>query len=111
MQISPPLAAVWSLALIFGFAGLVQLAGPGFVRRAYRRWDYPPKFYRRAGLAEVLVAALLADPLTRIWGIAIGAIVTWAAVITLLNNRQYVWSIPGIVMLVALAPASLAAGM
>jgi hypothetical protein len=110
MSITLPHAAVWSLAVIFGLAGLVQLAGPGFVRRAYQRWDYPPKFYRRTGLAELLVAALLADPSTRIWGVALGAIVTSVAIITLLNNRQYVWSIPGIVMLVALVPASLAAG-
>jgi hypothetical protein len=106
---SLPSTIAVALSIIFGVAAIVHLAGPGFVRRAYERWEFPPKFYRVTGLTELLVAVFLADPPTRLWGIALGGFVTFMAEITLLSHRQYIWSVPGILLMVALVPATLAA--
>ena len=52
--------------------------------------------------------ARLAFPQTRIWGVVLAVLVTFAAEITLLKNEQYMWSVPGIVLMIALVPAALA---
>ena len=96
------------LATIFAASGLVHLSGAGFVRRAYERWQFPPKFYRVTGILNLAAAIFLAAPITRIWGAVLAALVTFFAVVTLLNHRQYAYSLPGILMLAALIPAMLA---
>jgi hypothetical protein len=103
-----PSMAVASLTSIFFVSAAIQLAGPGFVRRAYKRWDFPPKFYRVTGFVELLTALFLVTPQTRIWGAILGGLVTFAAEVTLLNHRQYFWAMPGVLLLVALIPAGLA---
>jgi hypothetical protein len=97
------------LAIAFGVAALIQLAGPGFVQRAYERWRFPPKFYRVTGLIELLAAVFLAIPQTLAWGVTLAYLVTFVAVITLLSHRQYAWSVPGMLLMVALVPAALGA--
>jgi hypothetical protein len=107
-MIDSSLSALIALVLagLFAAIALVHLLGPGFIRRAYARWEFPPKFHRVAGLLELLAAAFLATPMTRLWGVTLAALVTFAAIITLLNNRQYAWSLPGLLVLAALVPAS-----
>src|ERR1700759_2990985 len=97
-----------SVAVMFAAAGAVQIAGPAFVQRAYERWEMPRKFYRVTGGLELIAALFLSNAETRIWGVILGAIVTFGAVVTLLKNEQYGWSIPGMMLLMALMPASLA---
>ena len=94
---------------IFAASGLVHLAGPGFVHRAYERWGFPADFHRVTAVIELLTAAFLAEPTTRLWGVILAAMVIFVAVVTLLQNRQYAWSVPGIVLLIALIPASVSA--
>ncbi len=94
-----------ALSAIFSISGLVQLSGAGFVRRAYERWQFPPKFYRVAGVVNLLAAAFLATPITRIWGAVLAAMIIFFAMVTLLNNRQYGYSVPGLLILFALIPA------
>jgi hypothetical protein len=102
-------ALVEVLAVGFGLAGFVQWLGLAFVRRAYQRWHFPPRHYRVTGTLELIAAALLAVPNTRLCGIGLAGLITFGAVVTLLKNRQYVWAIPGVAVLIALAPATLAA--
>jgi hypothetical protein len=97
-----------SIALLFAAAGALQLAGPGFVRRAYARWGMPRNFHRVTGALELVTAAFLAMAETRIWGVGLAAIITFTAVITLLKSEQYGWSVPAVMLLAALVPASLA---
>ncbi|HEY5337001.1 MAG TPA: DoxX family protein [Rhizomicrobium sp.] len=104
-----PVLMAWTVAGVFALSGLVHLAAPGFVRRAYARWGFPPKFYRVAAGVDLLAAAFLANPITRIWGIALAGLVTFVGVIILLKNREYAWSLPGTLLLIALVPASLSA--
>ena len=96
------------LTIIFLVSAVVQLLSPVFVRRAYEHWEYPPKFYRVTGLIQLLIALFLAVPQTRIWGVILAVLVLFVAEITLLKNEQYMWSVPGIVVMIALIPAAFA---
>ena len=96
------------LAAVFAASGLVHLSGARFVRRAYERWQFPPKFYRVTGILSLLAAGFLATPITRIWGAVLAALMMFFATVTLLNNRQYAYSVPAMLMLAALIPAMLA---
>jgi len=103
----PSTAIVW-LTIVFLVSAVVQLPGPAFVRRAYKQWEYPPKFYRVTGFIELLIALFLAVPQTRIWGVILALLVIFVAEITLLKNEQYAWSVPGFVLMLTLVPAALA---
>jgi uncharacterized membrane protein YphA (DoxX/SURF4 family) len=98
----------WFLAGLFSASALIHLAAPGFVRRAYESWGFPQKFYRVTAVIELMAAAFLANPLTRIWGVALAALIMFVAIVKLLEGRQYAYTIPGIMVLIALVPASLA---
>jgi hypothetical protein len=104
-----PVLLSFALAAIFAGSGLLQIAGPKFVRDAYQRWHFPRNFHRVSAGLQLLAAVFLALDVTRIWGIFLAGAVTFVAVITLLNHRQYAYAIPGMLLLVSLAPASLAA--
>ena len=103
----PSTVVVW-LTIIFLVSAVIQLPGPAFVRRAYKRWEYPPKFYRVTGFIELLIALFLTLPQTRIWGVMLAVLVIFVAEITLLKNEQYMWSALGFVLMLALVPAALA---
>jgi hypothetical protein len=94
-----------TLAALFGAGALLNLAAPGFVRRAYQRWDYPRGFYYVVGIAQGLTALFLGVEQTRIWGGILGAMILFVTVIVLLNRRKYVYAVPAILVMVALAPA------
>lgn len=109
MTVSNILGVVfYTVTALFLLAALVNLSGHPIVRSAYRAWAYPANFYRTVGAVEALVVLFLAVPETRIWGVILGGLVAFFSVVTLLKNRQYAWSIPAMLMLATLAPASLA---
>jgi hypothetical protein len=93
------------LTLLFGLAAALNLAGPNFVLRLYRRWDYPRGFHYVAGALQGFTALFLAVPQTRIWGGILGAAVLFVAVVSLLHHRKYAYAVPAIVLMLALAPA------
>src|SRR5580692_7629405 len=100
-------AAVDVASAIFALAGLVHLSSSTHLRAIYRLWHYPHHFYRFAGVTEVIAAFFLIVPETRIWGIVAGAMISFSAAVTLLHHRQYFWSLPAMLLLVSLVPASL----
>ncbi len=97
-----------SLAALFGGIGVVQLAGPRFLRAAYERWDYSPYLRIVTGFLDLAVAVMLLNPNERGWGIALGALLTFGSVVTLLNHRHYAAAAAAILMMMALVPAALA---
>ncbi len=103
-----PSTVVVLLTIFFLISAVIQLPGPAFVRRAYKRWEYPPKFYRVTGAIELLIALFLTLPQTRIWGVMLAVLVIFVAEITLLKNEQYMWSVLGFFLMLALVPAALA---
>ena len=94
-----------TLAALFGLGAALNLAAPGFLRRAYARWTFPRGFYYVVGLAQTLTALFLFLPQTRIWGGVLGAMVLFVTVVSLLNRGKYAYAVPAILLMVALAPA------
>lgn len=97
-----------AIAAIFALAGVVNLVAPRMLKDAYARWRFPKGFHRVTGALELMAALFLSVPILRVWGVALAAIITFVAVVTLLNHRQYAYAIPGMVLMAALAPAMLA---
>jgi hypothetical protein len=93
------------LAAFFALAAALNLSAPGFVRRVYQRWAFARGFYYVVGLAQALAALFLAMPETRIWGGILGALILFVTVVSLLNHRKYLYAVPAILLMVALAPA------
>jgi hypothetical protein len=93
------------LAALFAMAGALHLAAPRFLRSGYRRWRFAPGFYYVVGAAQSLAALFLAVPQTRIWGGILAAMILFVAVVSLLNHRKYIYAVPAILVMVALAPA------
>ena len=96
------------LSGLFGASGLLHMAGPGFVRRAYRRWSFPSNAHRAVGVLQILAALFLSNPVTRIWGVILAGFVIFFATVALLNRGKYAYSVPGLLLMLALVPASLA---
>jgi DoxX-like family len=96
------------LALIFASAGIIDVAGFRYVRARFRQWQYPRQFYRVMGVLQLITALFLAMPQLRIWGIVLAGFITFFGVVTSLNHRQWSWAVAGMLMMVALVPASLA---
>ncbi len=107
-DIFSPTHFAWLLSAAFAVTAALHLFGLRVVREAYERWQYPRGFRETTGALLGLAAVFLAFPLTRLWGIAIAAIVMFLSAITLLNHRQYTYAAPVIALLFALLPASLA---
>lgn len=103
-----PTLIAFSLAAIFTLVGIVQLAGPPFVRDAYRCWGYSQTLRLVTGLLDITAAFMLAEPSLRGWGIVLAAILVFGSVVTMLNHRQYVGAAWTILMMAALVPATLA---
>jgi len=99
---------VWVLAALFGIIGWIHLVGPQFLREAFDRWNYGSRMRIITGLLEIGTALMLADPELRIWGIGLGALIMFAAIITLLNHRQYLCAVSSVLLMAALVPATLA---
>lgn len=93
------------MAALFGAAALLHLAAPGFVVRAYRRWNFPRGFHYVAGIAQGFAGLFLALEQTRIWGGFLGAMILFITVSALLNRRKYLYAVPAILAMIALAPA------
>jgi hypothetical protein len=93
------------LAGLFGLSAAVHLAAPGFVKRIYQRWAFARGFYYVVGAAQALTALFLAVHQTRIWGGILGAMILFVTVVSLLNRRKYLYALPAILAIIAIAPA------
>jgi hypothetical protein len=93
------------LAALFALSAAVHLAAPGFVRRIYQRWAFARGFYYVVGAAQALAALFLAVPQTRVWGGILGAMILFVTVVSLLNRGKYLYAVPAILAMIALAPA------
>jgi hypothetical protein len=107
-MLSAPTLDALVLTGLFGVSGLLHMAGPAFVRRAYRGWGFPSNAHRVVGVLEILAALFLSHPVTRIWGVILAGFIIFFATVALLNHRKYIYSVPGLILMLALVPASLA---
>ena len=93
------------LAGLFGLSAVLHLAAPGFVKRVYQRWAFARGFYYVVGAAQAMAALFLAVHQTRIWGGILGGIILFVTVVSLLNRRKYIYALPAILAMIAIAPA------
>jgi uncharacterized membrane protein YphA (DoxX/SURF4 family) len=104
-----PLANVvaWLLALAFAGAGIANAVGGAAVQAEFQRWNYPAWWNFVTAGFEVLGAVLIVFPETRILGLALGAIVMIAAIVTVIWHREYK-HLPPCIVFVALIGIDLA---
>jgi DoxX-like family len=100
--------SVWLLiAGLFG-AGLFNAIGTPATQSDFARWGYPRWWSRFTGGLEMMSAVLIALPESRIVGLALGAVIIAAAVLTVLRHREFSHLVPlgAFVTVIALAAIS-----
>ena len=102
------LAAAIAVSIVFAVAGAIQIMGPRAVREVYCRWNFPQQFRRIVGVLDLVAASLLLWPGMRGYGIALAGIICFGGVVILFEHGNYVYALPAMLLLVALAPAVLA---
>ncbi|HZQ41116.1 MAG TPA: DoxX family protein [Rhizomicrobium sp.] len=96
------------LTALFGITGVIHVAGPDFLRQAYRRWGFPFNSHRVIGVLQVLTALFLSNPVTRIWGVMLASFIIFFGTVALIHRGKYVYSLPALLLMLALVPATLA---
>ena len=107
LQMPVASAMAWLLAFAFAGAGLFNAFGGAAVQAGFIRWGYPAWWNFVTAALEILSAALIVLPETRIWGLALGAMVMIAAIATVTWRREYK-HLPPAVALAALIVIELA---
>jgi hypothetical protein len=74
------------VAAFFG-AGLFNAIGTPATQRSFVRWGYPAWWCRVTGGLEMANAVLIALPIARGVGLILGAVISAAAVLTVLRHR------------------------
>ncbi len=98
LQNSMPSAIGWLLAFAFAGAALFNAMGGPAVQAQFLRWGYPAWWNFMTAALEMLSAALIVLPETRIWGLALGAMVLIAAIATVTWRREYQHLPPGVAL-------------
>jgi hypothetical protein len=80
--------ALWLLVTGFFGAGLYNAIGTAATQSDFARWGYPRWWGFLTGGLEMVSAALIALPASRIVGLVLGAVIIAAAVMTVLRHRD-----------------------
>ncbi|MGO8243406.1 DoxX family protein [Rhizobium johnstonii] len=100
--------SIWLLVAAFAGAGLVNAIGTSGTRTDFARWCYPRWWGIVTGGLEILSAVLIALPVSRIVGMALGAAIIAAAFFTVLRHRDYAHLAPLSVFVTLIALAVIA---
>ena len=97
--------SIWLLVAGFFGAGLFNAISTPATQSDFARWGYPRWWGRLTGGLEIISAVLIALPASRIVGLALGAVIIAAAVMTVLRHHDLSHLVPlgGFVALIALA--------
>jgi uncharacterized membrane protein YphA (DoxX/SURF4 family) len=79
---------VAALTAVFLVAGTINLSGRGTVKADFERWGFPAGFNLVCGGLELVGAALLVLPPTRLWGLMLLGAIMAGAIFSLLRNRD-----------------------
>jgi hypothetical protein len=101
--------SVWLLVAGFFGAGLFNAIGTPATQSNFARWGYPRGWGRFTGALEMLSAVLVALPASRIAGLALGAAIIAAAVLTVLRHRELTHLAPLGVFVAAIMLAGISA--
>src|ERR1700744_1277395 len=83
-----PTILVAALTAVFLVAATINLSGWGTVKADLARWGFPAGFNLVCGGLELVGAALLVLPPTRLWGLVLLGAIMAGALFTLLRNRE-----------------------
>jgi hypothetical protein len=86
--------SIWLLVAGFLGAGLLNAIGTPATQRDFARWGYPNWWGRFTGALEMMSAVLIALPVSRGVGLALGALIIAAAVLTVLRHRDFTHLVP-----------------
>jgi len=81
------------VAGLFG-AGLYNAIGTSATQSSFVRWGYPRWWGSLTGGLEMVSALLIALPASRGVGLALGAAIVLAAVLTVLRHREFSHLVP-----------------
>jgi len=95
--------SIWLLVAGFLGAGLFNAIGTPATQSDFARWGYPRWWGRLTGGLEMMSAVLIALPVSRIVGLALGAVIIAAAVFTVLRHREFTHLVPLSVFVALLA--------
>ncbi len=98
--------SIWLLVAAFCGAGLFNAIGTRATQEDFARWGYPRWWCRVTGGLEILNAALIALPIGRNLGLALGAVVILVAGVTVLRRREFSHAAPLSVFAALLALAA-----
>ena len=86
--------SIWLLVAGFVGAGIVNAFGMAGTRSDFVRWGFPNWGGAVTGALEVVSAVLIAFPATRLVGLALGAAIIAAAILTVLRHRDFSHLVP-----------------
>jgi hypothetical protein len=86
--------SIWLLIAGFFGAGLFNAIGTSGTQSDFARWGYPRWWSILTGGLEILSAVLIALPVGRIVGLALGTSIIAAAVLTVLRHRDVLHLVP-----------------
>src|SRR5215470_9604405 len=86
--------ANWLLVAGFFGAGISNAIGTPGTQSDFARWGYPRWWNILTGGLEIMSAVLMALPSSRIVGLALGAVIIAAAVLTVLRHRDFSHLVP-----------------
>jgi hypothetical protein len=81
--------SIWLLVAGFFGAGLFNAIGTPATQSDFARWGYPRWWGRLTGGLEMMSAVLIALPVCRVIGLALGTVIIAAAVLTILRHRDF----------------------
>ena len=99
--------SIWLLVAGFFGAGLFNAIGTPATQSDFARWGYPRWWSRLTGGLEIMSAVLIALAVGRVVGLALGAIIIAAAVLTVLRHREFSHLVPLGVSVTAMALAAI----
>ena len=86
--------SIWLLVAGFFGAGLFNAVGTPGTQSDFARWGYPRWWNIFTGGLEIMSAVLIALAVSRIVGLALGAVIIPAAVSTVLRHRDFSHLVP-----------------
>jgi hypothetical protein len=99
--------SIWLLVAGFFGAGLFNAIGTPATQSDFARWGYPRWWSRLTGGLEIMSAVLIALAVGRVVGLALGAIIIAAAVLTVLRHREFSHLVPLGVFVIVMALAAI----
>jgi hypothetical protein len=97
--------AIWLLVAGFFGAGVFNAVGTAATQSDFARWGYPGWWNILTGGLEIISAVLIALSATRMAGLALGAVIIAAGVLTVLRHRDFKHLAPLSVFVVLIALA------